>query len=192
MSNPKPATVKPRRIGVDVDGVLNSLQEEWLDWINLRHDPNFLWEQWTTFSVETLTAGGMSVLSYLNEPGAFRNSKPQPDAQRVTRLLVEAGHAVYPVTACAHLSTFYGSALIEKVAWLQEHFPHIECENYAFVTRKHLLNLDYLIDDGLHNFVGFQGVPIVFDHPWNRDSTIRDRAFGWAGAERLLTVHGVL
>jgi 5'(3')-deoxyribonucleotidase len=34
------------------------------------------------------------------------------------------------------------------------------------------LDLDILIDDGLHNLENFKGKKVVFDRPWNKDSTI--------------------
>ena len=48
-------------------------------------------------------------------------------------------------------------------------------KNIIFINNKSLLDLDYLIDDGPHNFNNFKGTGLIFDMPYNREMIVNDK-----------------
>lgn len=67
---------------------------------------------------------------------------------------------------------------IWTVEWLDEHFQDM-FEALVFTKRKSLVQVDVLIDDGLHNFERFTGKAILFSQPWNQDDNRHTRIYGW-------------
>lgn len=56
-----------------------------------------------------------------------------------------------------------------KVKMLNREYPWIDTRNNLFVCKKkQMVNVDVLIDDGLHN-TGGNYQDIILDYPWNRN-----------------------
>jgi 5'(3')-deoxyribonucleotidase len=77
----------------------------------------------------------------------------------------------------------------QRINWLAEHFG-IPKRDVIFAKRKELVAGDCLIDDKVSNVDAFalaqpNGMGIVFDRPWNRDSK-RPRARSYAEALRMI------
>jgi len=176
--------IRPKRIGIDLDQTLNRLGHKWIKWIQDTHDPEFTMEKWTSFAIHELLPCGDAVYDFLKLPGAFRDLGVEEDAQRVTERLHRAGHEIFVVTA------YIPEAVMDKCGWLREFFPHIDKDHVIFCNKKHMVNVDVLIDDGLHNAHGFRGAFIVFDQPWNRDGSAMPRARGWKEVEAMLEIRG--
>ena len=157
--------MKQLRIGLDVDCVLNNLHEEWIQWIWDKFQVDFPIAKWTSWDLlETIPPEiGTKVYDFLDEVGAFYRTEPLPGSVEVTREWVEQGHDLIVAT------TTHPRMWDEKSQWLAKFFPHIDRHNQIAIARKGLLNLDVLIDDGIHNFKEFAGKPIVFNRPWNQE-----------------------
>jgi 5'(3')-deoxyribonucleotidase len=57
-----------------------------------------------------------------------------------------------------------------KFDLLKKSFGHIiDNDHIIFIKNKKLLNFDYLVDDGVHNLIGFSGTPLLFTAPHNLD-----------------------
>ena len=170
------------KIGIDMDSVLNDLDEHWAAWIRANGDPDFAVSKWTTWDVHDHTTIGKKAYDYLMLPGTFRGLRVRTHAQRVVHDLVRQGHDVLVVTSTIPESW------VDKTTWLREHFPFIPKDNLIACSRKGLLNLDILLDDGLHNFKDFGGQGVVFDRPWNRNPSghVLYRAYDWLHFQELM------
>lgn len=54
-----------------------------------------------------------------------------------------------------------------KYDWIKENFPFIPAKNFIFTGNKSAIGLDFLIDDGIHNCNDFQGIPLLYEAPYN-------------------------
>lgn len=163
------------RIAVDVDSVLNNLHDGWCSWIQQNLDRGFRMEAWTDYDVAKCTSAGITAHRYLDLPFVLVEQDVMPGSQDALRRLGEMGHEVFICTAVSprHVPG--------RARWLERNFPFIDSKHWVFTPAKHLLDVDYLIDDCLDNFKGFKGTPIIFDHPWNRTPLGRFcfRVFDW-------------
>jgi 5'(3')-deoxyribonucleotidase len=153
------------KIGFDLDNVLNCLEQPWADWIVANHDPNMTVDNWSQWHLHEISPAGKAVYDFLKLPGVFRELPVRPDAVEVTKRLQGRGHELFVISACGINPEVWP----DKIAWLQQHFPHIALKNLIACERKGMIGVDCLVDDGPHNLADFPGTKIVFDHPWNRD-----------------------
>jgi 5'-nucleotidase len=163
------------RIGIDLDSVLNDLDTQWAKWIADNHRPGFTLKDWTCWDVHTLAPCGNKVYDFLHLPGMFANLNPRPLAIGVTQDLVAEGHDLIVVTSC--LPEFWK----DKTTFLTKYFGHIHPNNWIPCTRKELVKMDMLIDDGVHNLKACNNADtmcVCFDRPWNQDWEGR-RVVGW-------------
>lgn len=151
------------KIGFDIDSTLNTLDEAWCAWIMANHDPDFTLDRWLSWDIHKLTPAGPKVFDFLKIPGVFRHCGVRNGARELLARLARDDHELFAVSSCDPVATWP-----EKYEWLEEHFPMIPKQNRIACSRKGLLKLDILVDDGPHNFAGFDGLPIIFDQPWNR------------------------
>ena len=151
------------RIGVDLDTTLNDLEVVWLDRYNKDYGDCLTVEDMTDWDATLYVKPecGARVYDYLDEPGFFRHLGIKPGAREGMAFLWE--HFEVFIVSAAHPHT-----VADKWGWIREHLPFIPYEHFIAASRKDLLNLDYLIDDGPHNIERFPGTGIVFDMPYNR------------------------
>lgn len=151
------------RIGVDLDTTLNELEITWLERYNADYNDCLTVENMIDWDVSAYVKPecGYKVYDYLDEPGFFRNLGIKPGAREGMQFLWE--HFEVYIVSAAHPNT-----VADKWGWIQEHLPFIPYEHFIALSRKDLLKLDYLIDDGPHNIEQFSGTGIVFDMPYNR------------------------
>lgn len=170
--------MEKRKIGLDLDDTLNNLVHVWAKWIREDHDPDFQYENCKAWDLSKLSKGGSRVYDFLRMPGTFFNLEPVNGARDIVdALIADKDNEVRIVTAYVPESCF------DKAKWLKLHFPSIEERNIIFCNDKHLIDLDYLIDDGPHNFEKFKGKGILIDRPWNQhvkpDNINLFRAHDW-------------
>lgn len=58
-------------------------------------------------------------------------------------------------------------AMTSKFSWLMRHFPFIEREKIIYTKDKSLINVDFLVDDGVHNLETTKAFPILYTAPHN-------------------------
>jgi len=118
---------------------------------------------------------------YINELGFFRDIKVMPDSQQVVKELCQK-YDVFIVSA----ATEFKNSLIDKMDWLEEHFPFISWTNIIFCGRK-IVDVDIFIDDRIRNFVDFEGRKLLYTSPHNVTITDYERVNNWQEvAQKLL------
>jgi 5'(3')-deoxyribonucleotidase len=151
-------------IGIDLDCTINNMMEKWIhrynvDWNdNLKYEDVKVWEIDKYIKKESIK----TFFSYLREKDFFfRGIDVQPNAKEGIQHLLNNGHTLYIVTA------YVSESCYDKVRWLKQNFTCFDETNIIFCNNKGLLKLDVLIDDGLHNFLSFSGIKIIYTQPWN-------------------------
>ena len=61
-------------------------------------------------------------------------------------------------------------------------------KNVIITYNKSLINCDILLDDAEHNLINFKGIKVLFDAPYNKNSTVADfRVTSWKDFYELVT-----
>ena len=170
------------KIGIDQDWVLAKLTKKWLEYYNAIFDDNLKAEDLKGWAIKEYVKPEAKefILKILNIPGFYRDLEVTKDSQRVLRKLQEQGHELFIVT-----DPFTKMSMQSKHEWLQENFPFIKKENYVFTSRKDLLDLDVLIDDGVHNCESFKGMSLLFDTPYNVEQEGFFKVKNWVHIEHV-------
>ncbi len=157
-----------KKIGIDLDSTLNNLEIAWLNKYNMEYNDNI--PAWTSWNPEDFVKPecGLKIYDYLHEPGFFYNLDIRPNAKETVEFLSEH-YELYIVTA------YTADTCIDKVNWVKKQGLPINEKNIIFINNKSLLDLDYLIDDGPHNFNNFKGTGLIFDMPYNREMIVNDK-----------------
>jgi len=83
-------------------------------------------------------------------------------------------------------ATEFKNSLIDKMDWLEEHFPFISWTNIIFCGRK-IVDVDIFIDDRIRNFTDFEGRKLLYTSPHNVTITDYERVNNWQEvAQKLL------
>lgn len=169
-----------KKIGIDLDSTLNNLDKVWLDRYNNDYNDNI--KEWSQWDMEKIVKPecGKKIYNYLHEKNFFLNLDIQPNAKEVVEQLSE-DYELYVVTA------YVPDTCIDKVNWIKKQKLNIDEKNIIFINNKGLLQLDYLIDDGPHNFENFKGTGLVYDMPYNKNiknSSNRFRVKSWEDVDK--------
>lgn len=148
------------KIGIDLDVTLNNLNHVWVSRYNKDYNDNL--EYFKEWKVENCVKKecGKKIFDYLKEPGFFYNLDIQPNAKEVVNFLSEK-YELFIVTA------YQPETCLDKANWVEKYGLNIKRENIIFINNKGLLKLDYLIDDGIHNFESFTGKGLLFSDRQN-------------------------
>ena len=170
------------RIGVDQDWVLAKLTKKWLEYYNAIFDDDLKADDLESWDItEKVKPEAKNVmLNILNIPEFYRDLEVTKDSQRVLKNLQEQGHEIFIVT-----DPYTKMSMKSKFEWLQEHFGFIDKKHYIFTASKGVINLDILIDDGVHNCEVFKGKPILFDTPYNQKENRFLKARNWQDIENI-------
>ena len=170
------------RIGVDQDWVLAKLTKKWLEYYNAIFDDDLKADDLESWDItEKVKPEAKNVmLNILNIPEFYRDLEVTKDSQRVLKNLQEQGHEIFIVT-----DPYTKMSMKSKFEWLQEHFGFIDKKHYIFTASKGVIDLDILIDDGVHNCEVFKGKPILFDTPYNQKENRVLKARNWQDIENI-------
>jgi 5'-nucleotidase len=136
-------------IALDVDDVIASLMDRWLELYNATYNDNLRRDQLTNWHVEQFVVPecGLKIFDILGEPDLYEHVEMMPGALDGVNWLRGRGHEIIYVTAC-------GSGMVDqKVEWLQRH--HFFCpgvpkwEQVIIARRKDLIHVDLIVDDKL-------------------------------------------
>jgi 5'(3')-deoxyribonucleotidase len=160
-------------IAVDLDDVLNDLQEKWIKRYNIDYDDHLEgFEDWDVIKCVKPECG-KKIFDYLKADNFFRYVNIKKDAREVMQWLNE-NFELYIVTS-AHYEV-----VRDKALWIKHYLPFMNITNQVvFCHPKHLINTDYLIDDGPHNVEKFGQQAIVFDTMNNRHLISYPRVHNW-------------
>ena len=174
---------KKQRIAIDMDEVIADTIEKFITIYKREHNLEILPDSF--YGKEFATALPQELIGtnrkYINEPGFFRDIPVMPDSQRVVKELCEK-YDVFIVSAAME----FRNSLIDKLDWLNEHFPFISWTNIIFCGLK-IVNVDIFIDDRIRNFSDFDGRKLLYSSPHNLLINDYERVDNWLQvADKLL------
>ena len=158
--------LKKLKIAIDIDDTIEYLLKAWIGWLNSKYGMNIFPEQITSWEVTSffpqLTPD--QVFEPLRCEEFWKTVEPMPDAVEYVKKLMDDGHEVYLCT-----TTYYKNIKPKFEYVVQKHFPYIEWSQVIVTSRKQLLDVDILVDDGIHNLEGGNYYKVLFSAPHNRN-----------------------
>ena len=99
----------------------------------------------------------------------------KPGAVDIIKKLIQDGHKIYVVT-----SSSYKTLQAKLDNCLFKYFPFLNEEDIIITYDKSLIGCDLLLDDAIHNLINFNGIKVLFDASYNKNSTVEDfRVNSW-------------
>jgi 5'(3')-deoxyribonucleotidase len=163
------------RIAIDMDEVLADTIDKFIEVYRRDHQTEILLEEMSGKEFHELLPDTLndSWRSYVNQKGFFRDLKVMPDAQQVMNELCKK-YDVYIVSAAME----FKNSLVDKLDWIEEHFPYISWKNIMFCGNK-IVDVQIMIDDRIRNFANFNGRKLLFSSPHNFNITEYERVNNW-------------
>lgn len=163
---------------VDMDEVVAALQKRCCELYNRDNGTNITEEDLTSWEV-----GGRLFNKYFDQDGLYLDLEVLEDSQRVLQRMLDLGHHVFFVTAPSN-----PFSMVEKVKWVEKHFPFIGYRNMFFTKHKGMVRGDVLIDDSpvfLEQFLG-KGTRIKMRKRYNDHITAEFAVNHWLEIESIL------
>ncbi|AOM79761.1 5' nucleotidase, NT5C type [Pedobacter steynii] len=170
-----------KTIGIDMDGVLADIEEQFMDWYENEHGIRVPREERLGVMEPEGFPDKGAVKRYVYTPGFFRTIPVMEGAVAAVKQLME-DYEVYIVSA----ATEFPQCLSEKLEWLAEHFPFISWTNIIFCGDKSIIDTDYLIDDHCKNLDFCKGKAIMFNASHNVNQHHHVRVNSWTEVLALL------
>jgi 5'-nucleotidase len=169
-----------KRISVDMDGVIANVYSQFIK-MHAAEFGNVLSAGEITGMPEE--AAFKNARKYVTSPGFFRTAPVMKDAPGILMKLNQQ-YDVFIVSAAME----FPNSLVEKQAWLNEHFPFIGWQQMVFCGSKEIIKADIMIDDHFKNLNHFTGETILFTQPHNQvaDPLHHIRVSTWREIEKLL------
>lgn len=169
-----------KKLLIDMDGVLADVYSQFISFEEK--------ESGVQVSKESLL-GKEEYLAFKNGrkhvclPGFFRLAPIMNDCVEIVKSLNEK-YELFIVSAAME----FPSSLVEKHAWLAEHFPFITWQQIVFCGSKTVVQGDIMIDDHYKNLDHFKGRTILFTQPHNvgHDDKGHTRVQSWKEIAGLL------
>ena len=172
-------------IGIDFDGTINNMLDTWIEWLNQRYGTKVKFEDivdWELAKVFPMLSKE-DLFAPLSQPEYWRAVTMKSDAVEIIKKLLDEGHEIYVVT-----SSHYRNLPAKIDNCLLLHLPFLKKENIIITYNKAIINCDVLLDDAVHNLINFKGIKVLFDAPYNKNSTIEDfRVTSWKDFYELIT-----
>lgn len=152
---------------VDLDDVLMSLMPYWCKWLN-KYSKYKVKEkdikQWDiTSHYPDLTKD--QIYAPLFNKEFWKTTRPIKSSIKYVNQLIKDGHEVYICTA-----THYASLKDKLENGLLRYFNCFNYKNIITNYNKHLMKADILIDDYPENLKDFEGIRILFNKSYNKNS----------------------
>lgn len=160
----------------DMDGVVANFVDPVIARYNRDYNDNITADDITGWDMHKACKPecGTKLYEYFCEKGLFAELPVIADSQRAFTYLLKQGHEIYFVTKPVARSQW---CILEKMQWVDRHFPMVGRENMVFTSMKHLVRGDVLIDDHEKNLYTFPGHKILVDSPWNRHTNDAEHGF---------------
>jgi len=157
--------IERKKIGIDLDDVLNNLLEKWLKYYNTKYNDNLSYnefcEEWD-ITKNIKPECGYDIYNFLSNKHLFYNLKIKDiNSIYVIRELVKH-HDVFIITS------YLPKHCVDKSRFINKYYPFINPKNIIFSNYKGFINVDYLIDDYYGNFYDFKGKKILYNAPYNQ------------------------
>lgn len=179
--------MKKLRVLVDADDVLWSLGDAWCAWLNKEHGTNVKWEDVTDWNIcdffPSLTPDEIFAPTVKEE--FWKTVRVKDGAAEYVRKLKDDGFKVFICTA-----SDYNAIKFKFDCLIKKYFNYILWSDVIVTQHKGMVLGDVLIDDGIHNFDGFQGEKIIMTAPHNQyydaEHNGMKRANSWEEVYRLI------
>ncbi len=149
------------RVGLDVDDTLYECNSYALSIINSRYPDE------EPITLNEITGWGNcgrrseERIALYSDPEFVRTQPIIPGAQKFVRELSKIADVFFITAVPAKCMSARAERLIED-------FPEIPPQNIIIGTRKEIMQLDILLDDGAHNISNSRAAyPVLFRKPWN-------------------------
>lgn len=149
------------RICIDMDEVIADNYPKFLDRYEQKYGHRLSYEEYVGGKIYDLPDAN-ALRQVLHEPGWFADLPVIEGAIEVVKELYEQ-HEVFILSS----ATEFRHSMLDKINWLEEHFPFIHHRRITFCGDKSIAHGDYLIDDKVKNLNGFQGEGLLFTAPDN-------------------------
>ncbi len=151
------------RIGLDVDDTLYECNSYAVTILNQRHPDEEPMKIEEIKSWSACGRHGEERLALYADPEFVRTQPITPGAQEFVKKLAEIAD-VFFVTAVP------AGCMSARALRLVQDFPEIPPRNIIMGTRKDIIALDIMLDDGSHNISSSRAAyPVLFRKPWNTD-----------------------
>ena len=151
------------RIGLDVDDTLYECNSYAVDIINRRHpdeEPIRIEDIRTWGGAER---HGDERVALYSDPDFVSTQPITPGAQEFVKKLSEIADVFFITAVPAPVMSARAERLLKD-------FPEIPARNIMMGTRKDVISLDIMLDDGAHNISSSRAAyPVLFRKPWNSD-----------------------
>lgn len=165
------------RLAIDMDHVMADMGAALVDWLAQEFGLPFEDgpESFGTLPLKLDDPQRQAMIDRVADGEMFRDLPVFPGCQDVLEEL-NTRYAVLIVTAAME----YPRGIPPKIEWLETHFPFLDPLQFVFCGPKQSLAVDYLLDDSVKHFSGFQGKPVLYSAPHNLDETDYDRVDNWS------------
>ena len=149
------------QVGLDVDDILYDCNAYALDRLNREEgiEPPL-----RIYDIRSWGEGNSRVdgrIRYFSEPDFVAAQPILPGAQEFVRRLCDVAEVFF-------VSAVPPACMSARALRLRHDFPEVPAENILLGTRKDLVRLDMLLDDGAHNISSSPATyPVLFRKPWN-------------------------
>lgn len=105
------------------------------------------------------------IFEFFNDPEFFRNQPAIKGAREFVRKLSEMTEVFVSTAVWPQYMSIRHQRIVEA-------FPEIPADHILMGSRKDMIDVDILFDDGMHNvFQSNAAYPILMRRPWNREAT---------------------
>lgn len=129
---------------------------------------------------------GVTLKNFYNDSELYLHVRPVEGALDAVRDVRRLGHRVIFATACMPMTRGRKQDWLHEHGFLGEDIRKDWWMDYMEVADKSLVRAGVLIDDGYHNILGFDGLGILWDKPWNRSAHPNHRACNWDNVMRYI------
>ena len=164
-------TTKTKPLLIDLDSIVVSMIEPWLNKYNEKCDTDVTVDDIISYDMGLFCKNTEVFYSILKEPGFFYNMDPMPGAVEGMRALIADGYDIIILTRPPDESS-HGVA--DKQAWIRERFPSLaSMKHQIFTTRKELIDGALLFDDCPDHLIQWKerhpgGIAATLDWKYNR------------------------
>jgi len=155
------------KIGIDCDDVLRDFVPKCLEIYNKKYNTNATLEQVTEWTFDNVMPEIKDKIEFFltNAKELFYDTTPRKDFINLPYYLKEHGHDVAIVTHQLKGIEDY------TCQWLKKY--NVPYDSLHFSNDKSLINLDVLVDDGLHNLNNLnhkKTMGLCVERPWNNNN----------------------
>ena len=187
--------MKLKTILVDIDDTLTWLLPVWVKHLNQKHNLNVDWhdiKEWD-MALAFPTLSREQIYEPLATEEIWDEVTPREGAVEALTWLHECG--LYEIFICT--STDYRNIKPKYEKVIRKYFPFIDWKHFIVISRKQMVQADFIIDDAPHNLVdGCQKHRILITMPHNEDFDIKgtgiERADNWNDVQFLIHHNSIL